>query len=107
MMQTVECCVLELFEAGWNDTAHISQHSFVPSTESHIERVRHEMSGPEVARVGNELVELESDRCIVGGDYCSRAGANDDIDRNVVGDQLLQHAHVTGAAQTSPAQDDS
>src|SRR5687767_4188761 len=106
MMQTIECCALELFESGWNDAAHTSQHSVVPSTESYVERVRHEMSGPEVARVGNELIELASDRGIIGGDYRSRAGADDDIDRNVVGGQLLQHAYVPGTAQASPAQDD-
>lgn len=48
-----------------------------------------------------------ADRSIVGGDDRSRAGANDDVDGDLVSGELLQDAHVTGAAQASPAQDDS
>jgi hypothetical protein len=63
------------------------------------------MSATKRSSVRNQLIDCEPNRGIVGGDNGARTRAYDDVDRNVVGDEPLHDAEVTGAAQTSPAED--
>jgi hypothetical protein len=104
VMQPVEGGALELFETRRNEAAGASQHSFEPLMESDVQAVRNQMTSTEDARVGDQLFEREADRGIVSGDNGASARADNDIDGNIVRDELLQHADVTGAAQASTAE---
>ena len=73
--------------------------------QSDVQAVGQQMSAAEASCVGNQLVDGESDRGVVGRDDGTRARADDDVDRNVVADEPLQYAEVAGATQTSATQD--
>lgn len=62
------------------------------------------MSPTKVLSVGDELVEREANRGIVGRDDSAGARADDDVDGNPVRDELLQDPDVSGAAQSSAAE---
>ena len=105
VMQPFEGRALELRKACRNEPAQPCQHSIEPLMESDVQTVRKQMSAAKDSRVSNQLVDRETNRSIIGGDNGARAGAHDDVDGDVVSDQPLQDAEVTGAAQTSPAED--
>src|SRR5688572_23991567 len=101
MMQPFERRALELLEPCRDDPAQLCQHSIEPSTEPYVEAVCHQMAATKVARISDQLIELETDRGIVRCDNGARAGTDDDVDGNLAVDELLQDAEVTCAAQTS------
>jgi hypothetical protein len=61
------------------------------------------MAAAKFPRIAYQLIERESDRRIVGSNHGTRARADDDVDGNVVGDELLKDADMTGTAHPSPA----
>lgn len=62
-----------------------------------------QMPPTKVLGVGDELVEREANRRIVGCDNGAGARSDDDVDRDAARDELLKDPDVAGAAQASAA----
>ncbi len=103
VMQPFERGAFELLEARGNDSAAFPQNPIEPVSEANVQTVGEEMTATKCLRVADQLIERESNRRIVRRDDCARARANDDIDGNVVGDELLKHSDMPCAAQSSTA----
>ena len=65
--------------------------------------MRNQMSAAKVLRIPNQLIERQTNCSVVGSNNSACARTYDDVDRDIPVDEPLQHAEMTGAAQTSPA----
>jgi hypothetical protein len=104
VVQPIEGGVLELRKTCRNEPTPPCQQSIELPMESHVQAVRHQMSAAKASCISDQLIECEANRRIVGGNNGTRTRAYDDVDRNVMRDELLQDAEVTGAAQPSAAE---
>src|SRR4029450_11202225 len=59
------------------------------------------MAPAEMPRIRHQLVKRETHRCVVGCDNRASARSDDDVDGNVVGNKLLQHTDLAGAARAA------
>ena len=57
-----------------------------------------------MSRVANQFVDRQTDGRVVRRDDSTRTRSDDDVDRDVVLDELVQDAHVACAAQAAAAQ---
>jgi hypothetical protein len=102
-MQPVERCALELLEARGNQSARSPQNRIEPVSKTDVQAVGKQMAASKFPGIADQLIERESDGRIVGSNYCTRARADDDVDGNVVGDELLKDADMTRTTQPSAA----
>ena len=65
------------------------------------------MAAAERFGIGNQLIEVEPNGRVVGGDDGPGADADDAVDRNSVENELPKNADVRGAAKAAGAQDDA
>jgi hypothetical protein len=100
-MQPVERGAFELLETRRNYSAGSPQNPIEPAFETSVQTVGEEMTSAKCLCVADQFIERESDRGIVSGDNCAGARANNDIDGNGVGDELLKDADMACAAQSS------
>jgi hypothetical protein len=98
VMQPVERGAFELLETRRNYSASSPQNPIEPASETNVQTVGEEMTSAKCLCVADQFIERESDRGIVSGDNCAGARANEDIDGNGVGDELLKDADMTCAA---------
>ena len=104
MMQPVEARALELLEACGNDAGQFSDRSIEPWMKPDVQTMGQQMSPTKVLGVGDEFVEREANRRIVGRDNGAGARSDDDVDGDAVRDELLKNPDVAGAAQASATQ---
>ncbi len=72
--------------------------------EAHGEAVREQMMAPKGVGVPYQLVEIESNRRVVGADHGARTHANQHLDRNAVTHQLSKDADMSGATKAAGAE---
>jgi hypothetical protein len=104
MMKPIECRVLELLEATANHSARSSQNAVEPKSEADIQAVRHQMATAKVPRIVNQLVNCQSNACIVCSDDRPGTRSDDDVNGYAMRNDLLKDSDVTGAPQAAAAE---
>src|SRR5262249_39111877 len=82
-----------------NDATPFREESRHSSMQPDVQDMRHEVAATEALCISHELVERQADGRVVRSDNCAGARSDDDVDRDVVLDELLEHAKVARAAQ--------
>jgi hypothetical protein len=104
VMQPIERGTVQLRQTVRNQAAQFRERSDHPSPQPYVQTVGEQVSTPKVPGITNQLVECQADGGIVRGNDGTCARAHDDVDGNVVLHELLQYAHVAGAAQPAAAE---
>ena len=104
VMEPIERGGLELRQPLWNEATQLRQAFGHSSTQAHVDAMGQEVPPSKLLGVSDQFIERQADGGIVGCHNRPRARSNDDIDGDVVVDQLLQHAHMAGAAQAAATQ---